>query len=244
MAGLGSRFANVGYKDPKPLIPIIDVPMIRVVIRNLTPAVPHQFIFICRSEHVSKYNLSEQLNEWAPGCKIVSINSVTDGAARTCLFAKDFLADGDSLVIANSDQFIDYDFNSFAVDSLKSESDGVIMTMFASDPKWSFVKINELGQVSEVVEKVVVSDQATVGIYFFKSAKDFVDAAERMIAADDKTNGEYYVAPTYNYMIQDKKIITTVSIGSESTGMYGLGTPEDLVTFLKLPISSKAVLGI
>ncbi len=51
MAGAGSRFAVAGYKDPKPLIPIHGVPMIRLIIENLKPSSEHKFIFICQKAH-------------------------------------------------------------------------------------------------------------------------------------------------------------------------------------------------
>ena len=85
--------------------------------------------------------------------------------------------------------------------------------------------------VSEVVEKQVVSNEATVGIYNFRHGKDFVRAAEMMIAKNLRVNGEFYVAPTYNQLIEEGAKIVTVKTGAERKGMYGLGIPEDLDFF-------------
>ena len=112
---------------------------------------------------------------------------------------------------------------------------GLIMTMKADDPKWSYVGFSEKGEINEVVEKKVISDEATVGIYNFKLGSDFVSSAKQMIANFDMTNDEFYVAPTYNYLISNGKNIVHFNVGSEFDGMYGLGIPADLDKFNSLP---------
>jgi len=87
MAGRGSRFANAGYDMPKPLIDIYGHPMVEYVIRNVTPREAHRFIFICQEEHLEKFGLAERLEAIAPGCVIIPINYITEGAACTVLLA-------------------------------------------------------------------------------------------------------------------------------------------------------------
>lgn len=195
MAGRGSRFANAGYELPKPLIPVHGHPMIRLVTNNLRPCQPHRFIFLCLQEHIEKYAVDRLLKSWEPGCEIVVVGQITEGAACTVLLAKKLINNNDSLMIANSDQWVGTDINAY-LDMMKAKNlDGLIMTMWADDPKWSFVRINEQGHVTEVVEKEVISNEATVGIYNFKRGADFVAAAEMMIEKDERVNGEFYVAP-------------------------------------------------
>jgi NDP-sugar pyrophosphorylase family protein len=231
MAGLGSRFASAGYVDPKPMIRIHGIPMIRWVIANLTPKTPHRFIFIAQEKHVEAYDLSRLLAEWSPGCKIVSINGITDGAARTVLSAQDFIDTDDSLVIANSDQWVNGDLEGFYKTLSNPVNDGVIMTMKADDPKWSFIAKDVSGRVTKVVEKEVISNDATVGIYGFARGSDFVSSAKRMIQKGETVNGEFYVAPAYNFLIADGAQIASFEVGSESKGMFGLGIPADLQAF-------------
>jgi len=120
----------------------------------------------------------------------------------------------------------------------------LIMTMHADDPKWSFVGLDSLGLVTKVVEKKVISNEATVGIYNFRYGSDFVDAAKSMIAEGERVNGEFYVAPTYNTLIKRGAKVGISNIGSEANGMYGLGTPADLNIFLNLPISRSATVKV
>lgn len=240
MAGAGSRFAKRGYAQPKPLIPVNGVPMIQVVINNLKPEREHRFIFICQQTHVAKYKLDEKLPLWAPGCKIIGLNGLTEGAACTVLEAKDFINNNEELMIANSDQYVDISIDAYLRKMDDFSLDGIVMTMKADDPKWSFVGLNDQGGVTKVVEKEVISDEATVGIYNFKKGSDFVLAAERMIELNLRVNNEFYVAPAYNEMIGAGQKIGIYNVGSEADGMYGLGIPEDLELFLKLPICQKA----
>lgn len=240
MAGAGSRFANAGYKDPKPLIPVHGTPMIKVVIDNLRPAKTHRFIFICQSSHVEAYGLQEKLNLWAPGCVVLQLNGLTEGAACTVLAAKEFIDNDAALMIANSDQYVDISIDNYLTEITENNLDGLIMTMTATDPKWSFVELNTERLVTRVVEKEVISDEATVGIYNFTRGKDFVRAAEAMIVKNLRVNGEFYVAPTYNQLIEEGQRVGIYNIGSDGAGMYGLGIPSDLDMFLSLPISTQA----
>ena len=237
MAGRGSRFVKEGYTTPKPLIKIHNKTMVQGVIENLKPIENHRFIFICQEEHILKFELTKKLKAWAPGCKIISIESVTQGAACTVLLAEKFINNAQPLMIANSDQWIDIDINNYLNYQAESKIDGLIMTMKASDNKWSFVKLNKENYVTKVVEKEIISDEATVGIYNFKKGSFFCNAAKKMIKKERLVNGEFYVAPVYNEMIAEKSKIGIYNIGSLNAGMYGLGTPNDLEHFLKLKIS-------
>ncbi len=236
MGGKGSRFADVGYKDPKPLILIKNKPMIQVVIENLTPKIPHRFIFICRDDHINKYKLNTILRSLSPNCIIIPLTETTEGAACTVLIAKKYINNEENLMIANCDQFIESNIDQYLQHIYKKETDGLIMTMYADDKKWSFIKYNDKKIVTKVVEKVVVSDEATVGIYNFKKGSDFVEGAEKMIKKNLRVNNEFYVAPVYNELIESNKIIKFNNIGAVNKGMYGLGTPEDLEAFLALDI--------
>lgn len=240
MAGRGSRFATAGFTDPKPLIPLHGVPMIQVVIANLAPAVPHRFIFICQREHYLAYGLDHLLPKWTTHPEIVLLDGVTEGAACTVLAARELIDSEEPLMIANSDQYIAASIDDYLADMTQRQLDGLIMTMTADDPKWSFASTTPEGLVTKVVEKQVISADATVGIYNFAHGRDFVTAADEMIAADERVNGEFYVAPVYNRMVASNRRIGIYGIGTDGHGMHGLGTPADLAQFLALPLSVQA----
>lgn len=239
MAGHGSRFIKAGYRPPKPLIPIFAKPMIRVVIENITPSQSHRFIFVCQQEHLDNHKLGQLLHDIAPGCKIIPVSHVTEGAACTVLLAKHLIDNSAPLMIANCDQYVDVRIDDYLAELDRRALDGLVMTMTASDPKWSFVQLDDKDNVVRVVEKEVVSNEATVGLYNYREGRMFVAAAEAMMRQNLRVNNEFYVAPAYNHMISAGNRIGFFNIGSDRQGMYGLGTPEDLEFFLCLPIAKK-----
>jgi beta-phosphoglucomutase-like phosphatase (HAD superfamily)/dTDP-glucose pyrophosphorylase len=227
MAGAGSRFANVGYTFPKPLIEVDGKPMIQVVVENLN--IEANYTFIVQKEHYEKYSLQYLLNLIAPNCNIVQVDGLTEGAACTTLLAKEFIDNDSPLVMANSDQFLEWNSNECLYAFNADGIDGGILTFKSTHPKWSYAKVGDDGFVSEVAEKKPISDNATVGIYFWKKGSDYVKYAEQMIEKNIRTNGEFYVCPVFNEAIADSKKIRIKGIKK----MWGIGTPEDLNYFLK-----------
>jgi beta-phosphoglucomutase-like phosphatase (HAD superfamily)/dTDP-glucose pyrophosphorylase len=227
MAGAGSRFEQAGYTFPKPLIEVNNKPMIQVVVENLN--VEAHFIFLVQKQHYEKYNLKQLLSLIAPGCDIVQVEGITDGAARTTLLAEQLIDNNEPLLMANSDQFVEWNSNeciyAFTADSI----DGGIITFEATHPKWSFAKLGKDGFVSEVAEKNPISNLATAGIYYWKHGSDYVKYVKQMIDKDIRTNGEFYVCPVFNEAIGDGKKIRVKNIQK----MWGIGTPEDLNYFLE-----------
>ena len=226
MAGAGSRFEKAGYTFPKPLIEVKGKPMIQVVVENLN--VEANFIYIVQKTHREKYNLDTLLNLITPNCKIVEVDGMTEGAACTTLLAKDFIDNNKPLLMANSDQFIEWNSNEFLYKMNEGNPDGGILSFTATHPKWSFAKTDNYGLVTEVVEKNPISNIATVGVYYWKKGSDYVKYAEQMIKNDIRTNNEFYVCPVFNEAIKDKKKIRTHHIDR----MWGLGTPEDLKYYI------------
>ncbi|WP_370624558.1 glycosyltransferase family 2 protein [Polynucleobacter sp. JS-Polo-80-F4] len=233
MAGLGSRFASAGYKVPKPLIDVAGKPMIVHVMENLyQPGA--KFTLLARKEHIeSNLELVTQI-QLQFNAVFVPIDMLTEGTACTVLFARSYLAPGEEVVIANSDQIIDECFTQFLADAKVRDLDGSILTFIDAElnPKWSFAKIDAEGLVIEVQEKKAISEFATVGIYYFKRADELVDGIIQMIIENDRVNNEFYTCPIYNYLIRLGKKVGIFNI--EQSQMHGIGTPEDLNTYLKL----------
>lgn len=234
MAGWGSRFSAAGHKDPKPLIDVNGIPMIQCVIKNLN--LNGNFIFLVLREHYEKYYLKYLLPLICDknNCKIIIVDSVTEGACCTALLAKELINNDNELIIANSDQFIlgwmaDNFFNYVNI----KQADGAILTFIDDDSKWSFVRLGKNSNIiTEVAEKKQISNIASVGIYYWKKGSDFVNSAEEMIKQNIRVNNEFYIAPTYNILISNNKKIYNYPIAE----MHGLGTPEDLNRFLQLNI--------
>ena len=240
-AGRGQRFKDAGYATPKPFIELDGIPMIEWVISNVSPLENHRIILLFLREHeffVKLYELDKRYN-------IVYVDEVTEGAACTVLLASHFIDNGDGLVIANSDQMVRWSNGKIIHSSLDYHSmkrlywreedsvqtmlnathanklDASIAMFKDTNPKWSFAKLDAEGLVTRVAEKNPISDNATVGVYYWRFGYDFVHAVASMKRANDRFNGEFYVCPSYNYF--------NGKIGSFFVDkMFGLGTPQDM----------------
>lgn len=227
MAGAGSRFAQAGYTFPKPLIEVHGKPMIQVIVENLN--MDAHYIFLVQKEHYEKYNLKQVLNLIAPNCDIVQVDGMTEGAACTTLLAEHLIDNDKPLIIANSDQVMEWDANEAMYAFTASDIDGGIMTFKSTHPKWSYARLDDDGFVCEVAEKNPISDNATVGVYYWKHGSDYVMYAKQMIDKNIRTNNEFYVCPVFNEAIADGKKIRPKFIDR----MWGIGTPEDLNYYLE-----------
>ena len=242
MAGEGSRFVKAGYTVPKPLIKVFDKTMIEMVIENnIYPDKELHFIFIVREQHLKDYPLYDIINEtitqrqesfgWGGesliNFDIVTIDKLTEGAACTVLKARKLIDNDEELIIANSDQYLIWSKENFIKMIEITKADGAIPCFPCSSPKWSYVKVDEDGWVTQLKEKEVISNLATVGIYYFKHGSDFVRGADKMINKNIRVNNEFYVAPVYEQLIMPENY-KVLAYPVPSLAMMRLGTPEDL----------------
>lgn len=225
MAGAGSRFAQAGYTFPKPLIDVHGKPMIHAVVDNL--GLTADYTFIVQKEHRAQYGLDALLKQIAPGCLILDVDGITDGAADTVTRAYNILDKTRPVLVANSDQIMDWDPARFAWST--EDRDGMVVVHESTHPKWSYVSVNG-SQVTRVVEKEPISNIATTGVYWWRTAELMQDSINTMMRVNDRTNGEFYFAPSYNYAIKDGRDIGYFY----ADAMHGIGTPEDLEAYLRI----------
>lgn len=232
MAGLGTKFKEAGYAFPKPLIDIGGQTMVELVVKNLKPSVDHKFIFICQKELYENYDLYNIFKKATNDkFEVVQIYGQTEGATCTVLSAIEHINNDQEMIIANADQFLDLSIDDFISQARSKSLDGSIMTFHASHPKWSYARTDETGKVLETAEKKVISENATVGIYYFKKGRDFVQAAQAMILRNIRHNNEFYVCPVYNELILAGANVRIFPINAEK--MHSLGTPEDVSQFVR-----------
>lgn len=229
-AGEGSRFAKEGWKKPKPFIDVNGMLMLEHVVENVRPSQGSVTVLL-REEHIINY--PEDSCKFRNGkSTVMPVKRLTEGTASTVLLANRIFNNDQPMLVANSDQLVDFDVNKFIEDCFQRSLDGSILVFRdkTMDTKWSYVRIDDSGRVLEVAEKEPISDLATVGIYLFARGKDFVQAAMEMIVANDRVNGEFYTCPVYNYMIKSGAKIGIYEV--PFTAMVGLGTPDDLKRYL------------
>jgi HAD superfamily hydrolase (TIGR01509 family) len=230
MAGLGSRFQTAGYTVPKPFLPVFGKPMFEWVISNIIPDSLRPYVsvhIIVRQEHIDRFR---ELN--VHNYNLHTVPQLTEGAACTVLTVKDAINNDDPLVIANSDQYLDWDADNFYRCLSHPDYDGVISSFYqpnSSDLRWSYANIDSEGHVTDVQEKKFIGPIATTGIYGWKRGADFVRDAETMIERNIRVNNEFYVCPVYNQSIARGAHIRTLHCEK----MWGLGVPDDYEYFLQ-----------
>lgn len=229
MAGRGSRFADVGVATPKPMIDVLGRPMYAWSTDSMPLAVAKRVIFICLAEHLSACGLEADIHERYGHLDpvVVPLDHVTDGQACTVLLAERWIDNDDHLVVYNSDTWCRTPLGR-SLSTLPAKVDGLLGVFRAPGDRWSFARTDADGRVVETAEKRRISDLACTGLYHFTRGRDFVRHARQMIADDDRTKGEFYVAPVYNRIIQDGGWIG-IDLADEAAA---LGTPEDLAAFL------------
>lgn len=227
-AGLGRRFGNSTV--PKPLIDVNGKYMLQSVIENLHQEDSDRFICCILKEHDDKFNISEKVKKVCDAdIEFVTINHLTEGPAKTCYMAKEFINVDQDLVITNCDQIIlDYDITMFKLYVLKHRYDAILGTFFSRSPKNSFVKLGDNGLVTEVKEKQVLSEFASNGFHYWNKAVDFFESCDKMFNKNDKTLNEFYVAPSFNYLINEGKKVGHFFFNWH----FPIGIPEDLQNYL------------
>ena len=230
MAGLGTRFSHAGYKKIKPLIKVLDKSMIEIVLDNLIPQKSKidKVILIINREIDQDDQFKTLIKNYKQKIELRVLNNVSRGPADSVYMARDLILLDEPVTIANCDQYLFTDMKQFYQNLSEPDKDGIIITMQDNHPKWSYAKVNELGLVTEVAEKKPISDDATVGIYYWKHGSDFIKYAEQMIEKDIRVNGEFYTCPVFNEAIGDGKQVYTTTVNK----MWGIGTPEDLNYYL------------
>ena len=229
MAGAGTRFAKVGYKEPKPFIDVAGTPMIKRVVDNIN--LKGKYIFIVQEAHLEQFPyMKQKLQELHDDVEIVTIDQLTEGAACTALLARDLINNQEPLLICNSDQCVDWDSGHFIKYITKNNFDGAIPYFLSDSPKHSYSQINYTTKlITQVAEKQVISNLATVGIYYWRQGNMFVECAEQMIADNIRFNNEFYICPVYNTLIHRHNGRVCPYPVFE---MNGMGTPEELEIFL------------
>lgn len=230
LGGAGKRFSDAGYGKPKPFIDVNGDPMIRAVIKNLYHE-RARFIFVINEEIFSAEDFENSLSGLDIDYDILSVPKLTDGPASTVLFGQDLIDNEDPLIVINCDQIIlDFDLDKLMLFAEVSGCDGLLGCFLSSSKKNSYVKLDPNGEVCDVKEKIVISNIATNGLHFWSAGSDFVSSATEMIQANDRYNNEFYVAPTYNYLIKKGKKILPFFYNLH----FPIGTPDDLESYLKL----------
>ena len=228
MAGLGTRFRAAGYTCPKYQIEAKGKTLFEWSMDSLKGYAAHvsQYVFVVRAEDNAKAFITEKCAQCGiTGYEVLELDHLTDGQATTCLLALPYCAPEDAILVYNIDTYVE----PYAMRYEDIRGDGHIPCFHADGTHWSFVRLDEHGRAVEVREKERISDNCTLGAYYFSSANLYRQLYKEYYGRTE-TEKEKYIAPLYNYMIQ-KGMQVTISI-VDAGMVHVLGTPEELKAFL------------
>ena len=231
IAGKAQRFIDAGYPMPKPLIhagdkQIIDLSLDSIDIEDCN------LIFVVRKDHILNFNIDNILRiKFGNDIVIKTIDIITRGALETCYLATEDIDHDLPLIIYTPDVSFSPQFDPSVINK---DADGFLLTFRANSPDHSYVSLGEDGLANMVAEKEVISENANVGLYYFRNGKLFQNYAKEMIENNIMVKNEFYIAPMYNLLIRDKLRVEV----SETEKMYVLGTPENLSFYEEKVIKS------
>ena len=233
MAGEGRRFKDEGYSTPKPLIEVEGVPMVIRALKSLPRASKN--ILIVRKDHLNIIKFKSLLENHFENVIIIEIDYLTSGQASTCLLAESYVPNGSILNIGACDVGFKYDLNEYY--NTLDKFDSFIWTynnnknVLKHPEMYGWVKrkpyTNEVEYVSckKQISDRLLEDHVVSGTFTFKNSNLFFKGIKKMIKANDKVNGEYYLDTVFNHF-------KTKSGVFKVDEYYSWGTPKELINYL------------
>lgn len=223
MGGAGSRFFKNGFIMPKPLIEINDKPFFYWATNSISEFVEVKDItFVVLQQHIDEFKIDEKIKEYYPDSKIVVIPQILDGAVLTCMNGVKDIDDDLPIVFNDCDHaFICNEFNEYCNNGDFDSLDGALLTFESTDSKYSFLQMNEKGNVIHTVEKQAVSNHAICGAYYFKNKNLFLECANEYL--DKCSYSEYFVSGVYNIMAEKGMKIANFTCDVH----VSFGTPDE-----------------
>ncbi len=234
LAGLGSRFTKEGYLLPKPLIPVSGIPMIIKAIRGMPKS--DKWIFIVRQEHIDEYNIDKIIKTEIPHAIIIAVEKTTEGQACTCMLAEPYIDIEEPVFIAACDNTYVYNKEDYESLCTNKNIDAVIWTFTKREDLrhnptsygWCKLASDNITIKDMYVKKPVsddpYTDHAIVASFFFKRAKDFINAVNLMIKENYRINNEFYVDAVPIFL----KKLGKVSVIFDVDLYICWGVPDDL----------------
>lgn len=223
MAGLGKRFQTAGYSEPKPMIKIAHKLMIEWALQSINSIKLNSEIFFIALQRDLDFGLRKVLENLG---NIISLENPTEGAVSTSLKANSYINNENQLLIMNCDQFLDWNIYNFLESAQRF--DASVAVFESKNPHHSYIEF--VGQkITRVEEKIVISNLACGGIYYYKKGLEYVNSAQKLIEKNNRTNGEFYISPVFNELLLQGKAITFFKVDKDKIHM--LGTPEEVFEF-------------
>jgi fructose-1,6-bisphosphatase/inositol monophosphatase family enzyme/NDP-sugar pyrophosphorylase family protein/ribulose-5-phosphate 4-epimerase/fuculose-1-phosphate aldolase len=238
MSGIGQRFLDAGYKDPKPLIKVDGKPIIEHVV-NMFPG-ETEFIFICNNKHLETTNMRAVLEKLAPNGQIVGIEPHKYGPVYALLKIEDYIDNDERVMISYCDFNVVWDYEDFKKKMIETDCDGSVPSYTGFHPHllhdnlYAGVKVDQEGFMTDLMEKHsfeknLMDGWHSAGLYYFKKGSELKKYFKELLYKDLSIRGEYYVSMAYPLLLKDNKKIYVYKLPY----FMQWGTPADLEEYKK-----------
>ena len=223
MGGSGSRFSERGFSQPKPLIPINNRPFFYWATESVNKFTKLcSLTFVVLKEHVERFDIDKSIRQYYPDAYLCILEHVLNGAVLTCLEGVNTIKDTNPILFNDCDHiFTCREFYAFCKAGRFDNVDGALLSFTSNDPKYSYLEINDAGQIIRTAEKEAVSNQAVCGAYYFRNRIVFKQAAD--VYLNECTYEEYFVSGVYNIMVRQGAKIRCFTVDMH----LPFGTPEE-----------------
>ncbi|MCA0152340.1 sugar phosphate nucleotidyltransferase [Winogradskyella vincentii] len=213
MAGRGSRLRPHSLTVPKPLIPVAGQPIVHRLVKDIAKVLKQpieEIAFVLGDPAFFGDDVVDSLTVLAEdlGAKAsIYRQDQPLGTGHAIMSAKPSLSG--PAVIAYADTLIRADFE------LDPSADSVIWTKRVNNPEaYGVVKLDSNENIVELVEKPqsFVSDQAVIGIYYFKDVSVLKDKLQEVLDQNVMNGGEYQINDGIKRMMADGRIFKTGAV--------------------------------
>lgn len=221
MGGGGTRFLNSAVM-PKPLIDLQGKPFFYWATKSLLfDELTQDVTYVVLQEHIDNYNIDKKILKYFPDAKIIALPHILNGAVLTSIEGVRDICDDLPVIFNDCDHaFTSEQLRAF-LQNIDDEVYGAFVTFQSNEPKFSYIRYDEQGNIIGTIEKEVVSSDAICGAYYFKNKTVFEKYAASYL--NNCAYKEFFMSGVYNELCRDGKTLAKF----DTDVHLSFGTPDE-----------------
>jgi len=201
---------------PACLTEISGVSLLERIVRGTCNIEDSRYTFAFRKADIEQFHLDSIASLLSLGSKIVAVSEPTKGSACTALLASCQLPQEGALLILSANEFVDLDLAEVVADFFSRDLDGGTLIFRSVHPRYSYVRLDGEGFVTEAAQRNPISQNATAGVFWYRSTRSFCSAAMAMIRKNSSVGGDFFLAPVFNELILDHRKVGVFPLDKDS----------------------------
>jgi len=242
LGGKGERFSKNGYKNPKPLIKVLNKEIISYLLDNIVENTNEDDqIYIIYNKDLQLFKFDQFIKEKYTNIKLIKLNNQTKGAVETVKIGIQEILNSESSILDHNCLLLDGDtfYNIDIINKLIEIKNNKCNAIFyfkefenanKDKPLYSYIDLDDNKKVLNIKEKVKISNNANIGAYYFDDILELLNYADYVIKNDIRFKNEYYTSCLIKEMLNDKKDFIGIELKDDE--FCSLGTPDQVETFI------------